>query len=137
MSALISTPHLAFYFADETVGALTERWNDWVGRGATVVTRKEQAEDSPGVLFELLRTTIRLTPALAAEVAIAEPRLHREQSDGAILMFYPCLPWPTFFACRFKDGDPDVIWVLPRELTADGDSPCAVAHPLKWLKSDS
>jgi hypothetical protein len=61
---------------------VTERWNDWVARGAMVVTRKEQAEDTPGVLFELLRATIRFAPALAAEVAIAEPRLHREQSFG-------------------------------------------------------
>jgi hypothetical protein len=47
------------------------------------------------VLFELLRATIRFAPALAAEVAIAEPRLDREQSFGTTLNLYPCLPWPS------------------------------------------
>lgn len=48
MTGVISTPNLAFYFPDETVKTLNERWDDWVARGATVVTKKDQAEDTPG-----------------------------------------------------------------------------------------
>ncbi|MCG7597524.1 MAG: hypothetical protein U0Q47_09405 [Mycobacterium sp.] len=120
MTGVISTPNLAFYFPDETVKTLNERWDDWVARGATVVTKKDQAEDTPGILFELLRTDIRFTPGLTPAVAIAEPRLHREQTAASgIPIFYPCLPWqwPMILGARFRQ-EPDVLWAIPRELTA-------------------
>lgn len=121
MPALISTPQLLFYFPDESTASLTGRWEDWVSRDATVVTRKDQSEDSPGIMFELLRTTIRLRPALTSLVAIAEPRLHREKTAAAgALMFYPCLPWPfpQLLCVRVRES-PDVLWAIPRELTVD------------------
>ena len=119
--AVISTPNLLFYFHDETVASLTQRWNDWVTRDATVTTRKDQSEDAPGITFEFLRTKIILRPAVTPAVAIAEPRLERSRSFGTKLFFYPFLPWPwpNVVGARFKDDDADVIWLLPRDLTVD------------------
>ena len=65
-----------------------------MARDATVITRKDQSQDAPGVFFELLRTHLLLRPALTAAVAIAEPLLDRTQSAGTKLIFYPFLPWP-------------------------------------------
>ena len=83
--AALSTPELLFYFPAESIASLTRRWQDWVSRGATVATRKDQAQDCPGTRFELLRTHILLRPVMTAAVAIAEPRLDRANSveDGA------------------------------------------------------
>ncbi len=119
--AVLSTPFLLFYMPEETIASLTERWEDWVARDATVVTRKDQGQDTSGVLFELLRTRIMLRPALTEAVAIAEPRLDRTQSAGTSLIFYPFLPWPWPNASLgyLVDGDPDTLWLVPRELTVD------------------
>lgn len=119
--AALSTPDLLFYFPGESISSLSDRWKDWVVRDATVVTRKDQAQDTPGVNFELLRTHILLRPAVTAAVAIAEPRLERAQSVGSKLVFYPFLPWPwpRVFGAQFVPGDSDTIWVIPRELTVD------------------
>lgn len=114
--AALSTPELLFYFPGESISSLSDRWKD-----VTVVTRKDQAQDAPGVNFELLRTHILLRPAVTAAVAIAEPRLERTQSVGSKLVFYPLLPWPwpRVFGAQFVAGDSDTIWVIPRELTVD------------------
>ncbi|OFJ51408.1 hypothetical protein BEL07_22820 [Mycolicibacterium grossiae] len=119
--AVLSTPYLLFYMPEETIASLTERWTVWVARDATVVTRKDQGQDTSGVLFELLRTRIMLRPALTEAVAIAEPRLNREQSAGTSLIFYPFLPWPwpNAVMAYLVDGDPDTLWLVPRELTVD------------------
>ena len=119
--AAMSTPHLLFYFPAETVRSLTQRWEDWVFRDATVVTRKDQSQDTSGVYFELLRTHIRLRPALSEAVAIAEPRLDRTQSAGTSLVFYPFLPWPwpLVVGAHLIDEDPDTLWLFPRALTVD------------------
>lgn len=45
--AALSTPELLFYFPAESIASLTRRWQDWVSRGATVATRKDQAQDCP------------------------------------------------------------------------------------------
>ena len=117
----LSTPNLLFYFPSESIDTLTQRWNDWVDRDATVSTRKDQSEDTPGVLFEMLRTRVLLRPALTPVVSIAEPRISREHSAGNQIICYPFLPWPWPNAALgyFRDDDPDVIWVVPRELTVD------------------
>ena len=86
--AVISTPNLLFYFPGESIASLTGRWTDWVARDATVITRKDQSQDAPGVFFELLRTHLLMRPALTAAVAIAEPRLDWTQSAGTKLIFY-------------------------------------------------
>ncbi|MDY6869262.1 MAG: hypothetical protein SV966_01350 [Actinomycetota bacterium] len=119
--AALSTPDLLFYFPQESISSLSDRWKDWVVRDATVVTRKDQAQGSPGVNFELLRTHILLRPAVTAAVAIAEPLLERSQSAGTKLVFYPFLPWPwpRVFGAHFVAGDSDTIWMMPRELTVD------------------
>lgn len=119
--AALSTPNLLFYLPGETIASLTERWTDWVTRDATVVTRKDQSQDTAGVYFELLRTHIRLRPALTEAVAIAEPHLDRTQSAGTSLIFYPFLPWPwpNVLGAHLFDGDPDTLWLFPRALTVD------------------
>lgn len=91
----------------------------WCATHATVVTRKDQSQDAPGVNFELLRTHILLRPAVTAAVAFAEPRLERAQSVGNKLVFYPPWPWPRVFGAQFVAGDFDTIWVIPRELSVD------------------
>lgn len=109
--AVLSTPNLLFYLPGESMSSLTDRWNDWVARDATVTTRKDQSQDTDGVQFELLRTRILLRPALAEAVAIAEPHLDRSQSSGRVLIFYPFLPWPwpwpNAIGAHLIDGDPD------------------------------
>ena len=92
-----------------------------MARDATVTTRKDQSQDAPGVFFELLRTHLLLRPALTAAVAIAEPRLDRTQSAGTKLIFYPFLPWPwpNVIGAYFVGGDPDTLWLMPRELTVE------------------
>jgi hypothetical protein len=119
--AVISTPNLLFYFPCESIPSLTTRWNDWVARDATVTTRKDQAQDAPGIHFELLRTHLLLRPALTAAVAIAEPHLDRTHSVGDKLIFFPFLPWPwpNVIGAHFVDGDPDTLWLMPRALTVD------------------
>ena len=116
--ASLSTPQLLFYFPRESVTSLSDRWKDWVARDATVATRKDQSQDTPGVFFELLRTHILLRPAA---VSIAEPRLDRTQSAGDMLIFYPFLPWPwpSALGAHLIDGDPDTLWLMPRALTVD------------------
>lgn len=69
----LSTPNLLFYFPSESINTLTQRWNDWVDRDATVSTRKDQSEDTPGVLFEMLRTRVLLRPALTPVVSGKSP----------------------------------------------------------------
>ena len=120
MSAFIATPYVAFCFPDESVATLTARWDDWVSRKATVITKKDHAEDTPGVRFDLLRTTIRIVPALCPVIVIAEPRLQRGNSAGTQLAFDPFLPWHTVncLGARLRH-EPDIIWGLPRELTVD------------------
>lgn len=100
---------------------MTRRWQDWVSRGATVTTRKDQAQDSPGTRFELLRTHISLRPVMTAAVAIAEPRLDRASSSEDKLVFFPFLPWPwpQMVGAHLIDGDPDTLWLMPRSLTVD------------------
>jgi len=119
--AVISTPNLLFYCPGESIASLTGRWTDWVARDATVTTRKDQSQDAPGPFFELLRTHLLLRPALTAAVAIAEPRLDRTQSAGTKLIFYPFLPWPwpNVIGAHFVGGDPDTLWLMPRELTVE------------------
>lgn len=119
--AAIATPQLFFYFPEESIASLTGRWQDWVERGATVTTRKDQSQDAPGTNFELLRTHILLRPVVTAAVAIAEPRLDRTQSAGEKLIFYPFLPWPwpNGIGAHLVDGDPDTLWLMPRSLTVD------------------
>lgn len=99
--AALSTPDLLFYFPGESISSLN----------ATVVTRKDQSQDTPGVNFELLRTHILMRPAVTAAVAIAEPRLERIRSVGNKLVFYPFLPWPwpRVFGAQFFPGDSDTI----------------------------
>lgn len=121
MSAVISTPHLAVILLDEGLAAATRRWEDWVHRDATLITRKNQAQDTPGVAFEFLWSTFRLRPALIPEVVIAELRLVQpEHNPEAVpLQFQPCLPWawPQWIAVEVRDEDPDSLWVIPRTLT--------------------
>ncbi|MDZ4267121.1 MAG: hypothetical protein U1D00_15745 [Mycobacterium sp.] len=119
--AALSTPELLFYFPAESIASLTRRWQDWVSRGATVATRKDQAQDSPGTRFELLRTHILLRPVMTAAVAIAEPRLDRANSVEDKLVFFPFLPWPwpQMVGAHLLDGDPDTLWLMPRSLTVD------------------
>ena len=93
-----------------------------MARDATVITRKDQSQDAPGVFFELLRTHLLLRPVLTAAVAIAEPRLDRTQSAGTkLIFFYPFLPWPwpNVIGAYFVGGDPDTLWLMPRELTVE------------------
>lgn len=119
--AALSTPELLFYFPAESITSLTRRWQDWVARGTTVATRKDQAQDSPGTRFELLRTHILLRPVMTAAVAIAEPRLDRANSVDDKLVFFPFLPWPwpQMVGAHLVDGDPDTLWLMPRSLTVD------------------
>jgi hypothetical protein len=120
--AAISLPSIIFMFPGASIAMLHQRWDDWVARDATVTTRKDQAEDTAGVSFELLRTRIVLRPALTPLVAIAEPRLEPVQSVPDKLIFKPFNPWlplPVFVGARFADGDPDTIWLIPRDLTVD------------------
>ena len=119
--AALSTPELLFYFPAESIASLTRRWQDWVSRGATVATRKDQAQDCPGTRFELLRTHILLRPVMTAAVAIAEPRLDRANSVEDKLVFFPFLPWPwpQMVGAHLIDGDPDTLWLMPRSLTFD------------------
>ena len=119
--AALSTPELLFYFPAESIASLTRRWQDWVSRGATVATRKDQAQDCPGTRFELLRTHILLRPVMTAAVAIAEPRLDRANSVEDKLVFFPILPWPwpQMVGAHLIDGDPDTLWLMPRSLTVD------------------
>ena len=119
--AALSTPELLFYFPAESIASLTRRWQDWVSRGATVATRKDQAQDCPGTRFELLRTHILLRPVMTAAVAIAEPRLDRANSVEDKLVFFPFLPWPwpQMVGAHLIDGDPDTLWLMPRSLTVD------------------
>lgn len=119
--AALSTPELLFYFPAESIASLTRRWQDWVSRGATVATRKDQAQDSPGTRFELLRTHILLRPVMTAAVAIAEPRLDHANSVEDKLVFFPFLPWPwpQMVGAHLIDGDPDTLWLMPRSLTVD------------------
>ena len=119
--AALSTPELLFYVPAESIASLTRRWQDWVSRGATVATRKDQAQDCPGTRFELLRTHILLRPVMTAAVAIAEPRLDRANSVEDKLVFFPFLPWPwpQMVGAHLIDGDPDTLWLMPRSLTVD------------------
>lgn len=119
--AALSTPTLLIYLPGESIASLTERWNDWVTRDATITTRKDQSQDTDGVQFELLRTRILLRPALTEAVAIAEPRLDRTQSTATNLTFYPFLPWPwpQLLAAHLVADDPDTLWLIPRALTVD------------------
>ena len=119
--AALSTPELLFYFPAESIASLSRRWQDWVSRGATVATRKDQAQDCPGTRFELLRTHILLRPVMTAAVAIAEPRLDRANSVEDKLVFFPFLPWPwpQMVGAHLIDGDPDTLWLMPRSLTVD------------------
>ena len=119
--AALSTPELLFYFPAESIASVTRRWQDWVSRGATVATRKDQAQDCPGTRFELLRTHILLRPVMTAAVAIAEPRLDRANSVEDKLVFFPFLPWPwpQMVGAHLIDGDPDTLWLMPRSLTVD------------------
>jgi hypothetical protein len=119
--AALSTSSLLFYFPRESVASLEDRWKGWVVRDATVCTRKDQSQDAPGVLFELLRTHIQLRPALIEAVAFAEPHLDRTRSAGATLIFYPFLPWPwpNAIGAHLAAGDPDTLWLMPRALTVD------------------
>jgi hypothetical protein len=63
-------------------------------------------------------THLLLRPALTAAVAIAESLLDRTQSAGTKLIFYPFLPWPwpNVIGAQFVEGDPDTLWLMPREL---------------------
>jgi len=69
--AAISTPELLFYFPRESINSLTDRWQDRMGRDATVATHKDQSQDTAGINREFLRTHLLLRPALTAVVAIA------------------------------------------------------------------
>jgi hypothetical protein len=124
LPAFIAIPHVAFCSPDESVATITARWDEWVDRRATVITNRDHAEDSPGVRFDLLHTTIRIVPAPCPVVVIAEPRVLRGQSVGTNLMFDPFLPWPptTYLGARLT-AEPDVIWDLPRDLTVDDVAP--------------
>ena len=70
-------------FLDEDLGSATQKWDDWVRRDATLVSRKDQAQDSSGVPLELLWLSFRLRPALVPEVAIAELRLATAEHEVA------------------------------------------------------
>jgi hypothetical protein len=124
LTAFIAIPHVAFCFPEESVATIAARWDDWVERRATVITKKDHGEDSPGVRFDLLCTMIRIVPALCPVVVIAEPRVLRDQSVGTNPMFDPFLPWPptTYLGARLT-AEPDVIWGLPRDLTVDDVAP--------------
>lgn len=119
--AAITVARASFYFREETAASLERRWNDWVDRDATVRTRKDQSQDSAGVAFELLRSKFLLRPAHTEFVVLAELHLHNVAPDGS-LNFKPFVPWaplPTIVGARFIDGDPDTIWLIPRNLTEE------------------
>lgn len=120
MVAALSTPHLVYVFPQETMTSLDQRWHDWVTRDATVRTRKDQSQDAPGVLYEMLLSQVILRPAAIGAVVIAEPRVQVPEGSGEPQLL-PFLPWPQpmMAAARFHDGDPDTVWVLPRLLTPD------------------
>lgn len=120
MAAALSTPHLVYVFPQESMATLNKRWRDWVARDATVVTRKDQSQDTPGVHYEMLLSQVLLRPAVIGAVVIAEPRVQMPD-DGGEPVILPFLPWPQpmMAAARFLDGDPDTLWVMPRLLTPD------------------
>lgn len=117
--AAITVTHASFYFRDETVASIEKRWNDWVNRDTTVVTRKDQGADAPGVSFELLYSKFLLRPAHTPFVVLSELHLQHVTPEG-FLNFKPFVPWsplPTIIGARFFDGDPDTIWLIPQVLT--------------------
>jgi hypothetical protein len=120
--AAISLPDIIFMFPGASIAMLNQRWDDWVARNSIVTTRKDQAEDTASVSFELLRTRMVLRPAFTPLVAIAEPRLEPVQSVPGKLLFKPFNPWlplPVFVDARLADIDPDMIWLIPRDLTVE------------------
>ncbi len=120
MVAALSTPHLVYVFPCESMTSRDERWHEWVARDATVRTRKDQSQDAPGILYEMLLSQVIPRPAAIGTVVIAEPRVQLPD-DGGELQLLPFLPWPQpmMAAASFRDGDPDTVWVLPRLLTPD------------------
>ncbi len=120
MAAALSTPHLVYVFPHESMTTLTKRWRDWVARDATVLTRKDQSQDTPGIHYEMLLSQVILRPAAIGAVVIAEPRLQMPDGGGE-LMLLPFLPWPQpmMAAASFQDSDPDIVWLMPRLLTPD------------------
>jgi hypothetical protein len=124
MVAALSTPHLLYIFPAESMASLNERWLDWVQRQATVRTRKDQSQDTPGVHYELLLSQVILRPALIGTVVIAEPRI-QVPPDGGEPLILPFLPWPNpmMAGATVQDGDPDTLWVMPRTVTAADFAP--------------
>ena len=118
IAALISIPHLAFYFADETVGGLTERWNNRVACGATVITER----NSPRTPLGLVRAATHDDSPHAGtgrrsgdrRTAAATGAERRRKAD---LVSLPAVPVADILR-RPTRRQPDVIWVLTRELTA-------------------
>lgn len=120
MVAALSTPHLVYVFPGESMTALNKRWQDWVARDATVVTRKDQSLDAPGIQYEMLLSQVILRPAVIGAVVIAEPRLQIPEGGGEPLIL-PFLPWPQpmMATASFREGDPDTVWVMPRLISAE------------------
>jgi len=124
MAAALSTPHLVYVFPHESMTTLNTRWREWVERDATVRTRKDQAQDTSGINYEMLLSQVILRPAVIGAVVIAEPRLQMPEDGGEPLLL-PFLPWPQpmMAGANFQDGDPDTIWVMPRLITAEDLQP--------------
>jgi hypothetical protein len=124
LAAALSTTHLLYIFPHESMSSLNARWLDWVERDATVRTRKDQSQDAPGVLYELLLSQVLLRPALIGTVVIAEPRVQIPNEGGEPIIL-PFLPWPQplMAAAVFQDGDPDTVWVIPRAVVAEDFGP--------------
>ena len=63
----------------------------------------------------LTHILLRLALAIADRGSLAPSRA---QSAGTKLVFYPFVAWPwsTIVGANFNAGEPDVIWMLPREL---------------------
>lgn len=103
------------------MNTLEARWDDWVQRRATVTVKKDPAEDAPNVTFELLRSRLRMVPALVPEVVIADPVLDMTLSYGTNLAFKPVTVWPipNTWGARLREDTPDVLWAIQRQLTVD------------------
>jgi hypothetical protein len=124
MAAALSTPQLVYVFPRETMITLNKRWHEWVERDATVRTRKDQSQDTPGIQYEMLLSEVILRPAVIGTVVIAEPRL-QTPDDGGELLLLPFLPWPQpmMATASFRDGDLDTIWVMPRLILPEDFQP--------------
>lgn len=120
MPAFLTLRNVAFYFRDETIQTVETRWRDWIDRRAIVAVKKDQSQDSPGVTFELLRNRLLINPSVTPEVCIAEPVII-QWHVGNQPEFQPMAPWPVpvFVGAYLTQGDPDVIWGIPRVLTAE------------------